>query len=79
MHIKEERKIRRKLKIFQHAKEINNVSKSCRYWGISRDTFYRWKRNYEKYGEKALINKKPCPENPNIRVSNTIAKLSLTY
>ncbi len=27
MHIKEEREIRRKLKIFQHAKEINNVCK----------------------------------------------------
>jgi len=44
MNRKEEQEVRRKLKILDHAKETGNVSKTCRYWGISRDTFYRWKK-----------------------------------
>jgi transposase-like protein len=59
--------IHRKLKVLQHAHESGNVSKTCRYFGISREAFYHWKRAYEKYGEQALINSKPCPENPKLR------------
>jgi len=68
----EEHDIRRKLKILTHAQETKNVSKTCRYWGISRDTFYRWKRDYLAKGEKGLINSKPCPANPSIRVAPII-------
>jgi len=64
--------IRRKLRILNHAKETGNVSKTCRYFGISREIFYRWKRAYDEYGEKALINSKPCPQNPKIRVPKDI-------
>ncbi|MGV3345805.1 IS481 family transposase [Enterobacteriaceae bacterium LUAb1] len=64
--------MRRKLKILAHVKETGNVSKTCRYWGISRDTFYRWKKDYAAAGEKGLINSKPCPENPTIRVAPII-------
>ncbi len=31
----EERDIKRKLKVLQHAVDIGHVSKSCRYFGIS--------------------------------------------
>jgi len=34
--------------------------------------FYRWKRQYEAGGAEALVNSKPCPENPKIRVSKII-------
>lgn len=30
------------------------VSKACRYFGISRETFYQWKRAYAEHGEKAI-------------------------
>ena len=63
-----ERDIRRKLRILNYAKENGNVSQTCRFFGISREIFYRWKRAYEREGEEALINSKPCPENPSIRV-----------
>ena len=56
--------IRRKLKVLNYAKEIGNVSKTCRYFGISRESFYQWKRAYEIHGEQGLVNSKPCPENP---------------
>lgn len=72
MNKKDEQEVRRKLKILAHAAETKNVSKTCRYWGISRDTFYRWKKDYKSQGEAGLINSKPCPENPNIRVAPII-------
>jgi transposase InsO family protein len=65
---KAQRDIKRKLNILKHAEEISNVSKTCRYFGISRESFYQWKKAYKKNGEKALINSKPCPENPKLRV-----------
>lgn len=64
---KAQRDIKRKLRVLNYAKDIGNVSKACRYFGISRETFYLWKRAYERFGEKALINSKPCPENPKLR------------
>lgn len=64
--------IRRKTRVLAYAAEIGNVSKACRYYGVSRETFYRWKRAYEAEGDQALINQKPCPENPKIRVKKPI-------
>ena len=47
---KAQRDIKRKLRILNYAKKIGNISKACRYYGISREAFYRWKRAYEEYG-----------------------------
>jgi len=69
---KAQRDIKRKLRVLSHGKESKNVSKTCRYFGISRDTYYRWKRNYERFGDDGLVDSKPCPENPSIRVSRDI-------
>jgi transposase InsO family protein len=72
MSLKEHADIRRKLKILAHVKESKNVSKSCRYFGISRETFYKWKRDYQTKGKSALINSKPCPQNPKLRIDPEI-------
>lgn len=64
--------VKRKLKVLSYAKEINNVAKACRYFDVSRESFYRWKRDYEASGESALINMKPCPENPKIHLPKPI-------
>ncbi len=64
--------VKHKIKVLSYAVEIGNASKTCRYFGISRDTFHRWKREYAKHGEKGLINSKPCPENPSVRVAPII-------
>lgn len=78
-----QRDIKRKLAILNHVKISGNVSKTCRYFGISRDTFYRWQRDYEKYGEEGLVNSKPCPENPTLRtppeIEEKIIYLRKTY
>ena len=72
MTTEEQSDIRRKLKVLNHAKELGNISKTCRYFGVSRETYYQWKRAYEAKGESALINSKPCPQNPKIRVAADI-------
>jgi transposase-like protein len=78
-----QRDISRKLRIFNYAKQIGNVSAACRHFGISREIYYRWKRAYEKDGEQALVNSKPCPENPKLRtnpeVEEKILHLRRTY
>ena len=61
--------IKRKLRVLKYAKEIGNVSKACQYFGISHEAYYQWKRAYEQPGEKGLINSKPCPENPKVRIT----------
>lgn len=68
MSTKAQREINHKLRIFEHATKNKNISFTCRYFGISRDTFYRWKKNYKDKGEQGLINSKPCPENPKLRI-----------
>ncbi len=67
MNLQAQRDISRKLKVFEHAVTSGNVAFTCRHFGISRDTFYQWKRAYAARGEKGLINSKPCPENPKLR------------
>jgi transposase InsO family protein len=72
MNRKAEQDIARKLKVLNHAKEIGNISKTCRYFGICRETFYSWRRAFEAGGNAALINNKPCPENHKLRVPRPI-------
>ena len=47
MNIKAKRDIAHKTKILNHARESKNIAKTCRHFGISRETFYTWKRAYE--------------------------------
>ncbi len=68
----DERIVKHKIKVLNYADEIGHVTQACRYFGISRDTFYRWRRQYTELGEEGLINSKPCPENPSIRVAPII-------
>ena len=42
MERKAEHDIARKLKVFNHANAHGNISKTCRYFGICRETFYVW-------------------------------------
>ena len=43
------REVRRRLAIIQHAEEATgNVAMTCRYYGISRQVYYRWLRRYQE-------------------------------
>jgi transposase InsO family protein len=50
-----ERQARRRLAVLRHAEEVSgSVAKTCRYYGISRPLFYRWRRRYEEEGLDGL-------------------------
>jgi hypothetical protein len=65
---KAQRDIKRKLRVLSYAQEIGNISKTCRYFGIPRQTCYEWKQAYTRLVKKGLINRKPCPESSTIRI-----------
>ncbi|WP_420610748.1 helix-turn-helix domain-containing protein [Candidatus Poriferisodalis sp.] len=45
------RKIRHRLAVLRHAEEVSgNVAATCRYCGISRTVFYRWKNRFDELG-----------------------------
>jgi len=74
-----QRDIKRKLRVFAYADEIGNVSKACRYFNISRETFYKWKRSYAARDDKGLINSKPCPRTQNLELPFISKKKSFIY
>jgi transposase-like protein len=40
-----------RLAIIRHAREVTgNVALTCRYYGISRHTYYIWLRRFEEHG-----------------------------
>ena len=71
---KTQRDIRRKTRVLEHAAQIGNVRKTCRYFGVARSGFYVWKKAYETHGDEGLVNQKPCPYNPRLRTPPAIVE-----
>ena len=59
----DQRDIRRKLRLLEYAHKIGDVSKACRYFGVGRATFYRWRNAYSEAGEAGLVNGRSVPHN----------------
>ncbi len=59
---KDQREIQRKLRILKHADKTGHVAKTCRYFGVGRTSFYRWREAYKKHGEDGLINHPSIPK-----------------
>src|ERR1700739_2279676 len=56
------RRANRRPAVLQHADEVSgNVAATCRYYGISRKVFYRWKRRYEDEGLEGLKDRSSAP------------------
>ena len=54
----EEREIKRKRRILDHAVKSGNIAKTCRYFGVPRSLFYVWRNAYQENGEEGLRRKK---------------------
>jgi len=59
----DQREIQRKLRVLKHADKIGDVSKTCRYFGIGRASFYRWRKAYTDKGEAGLLVARSVPHN----------------
>ena len=72
-----DRQIRRRLAILQHAEEVTgNVAMTCRYYGITRQSFYVWKRRYEELGEEGLADRSRRPKtSPNATHVDVVGKI----
>lgn len=63
---KDERLARHRLSVLQYAREIKNITLTCSTFNISRDTYYKWLKRFNKYGKEGLYDqlRKP-PTMPN--------------
>ena len=56
------RLVRHRLAILHHAEEVTgNVSATCRYYGISRQCFYKWRNRFDELGEEGLRDRSSRP------------------
>jgi transposase InsO family protein len=65
------------LAIIRHAKEVSgSVALTCRYYGISRPTYYTWFRRYEELGIEGLRPRSRRPlTSPNATTGEVIGKI----
>lgn len=79
-----ERRAQHRLAVLEHAEEVTgSISATCRYFGISRQVFYRWKRRYEDEGLDGLRDRssKPhrSPKATEVDIVGKIVYLRQTY
>ena len=78
------RTVKHRLAVLHHAAEVSgNVAATCRYYGISRPTFYKWLRRYEELGEDGLRDRSrrplSCPHETKAEVVGKIMYLRQNY
>jgi transposase InsO family protein len=73
----EDRQVRRRLAILRHAEEMTgNVAMTCRYYGVTRQSFYTWKRRYEELGPEGLKDRSRRPKvSPNATHVDVVGKI----
>jgi transposase InsO family protein len=78
------RQAERRLAVLRHAEEVTgSVALTCRYYGISRQLFYKWRRRFEEGGIDGLRDRsrrpKTSPRATHIEVVGKIIYLRSNY
>jgi transposase InsO family protein len=73
----QQRKVRHRLAVLRHAEEVTgNVAATCRYYGISRQCFYKWRNRYDELGEEGLRDGSSRPlVSPNATDPEVVGKI----
>ena len=50
-----------RLKVLRQAADEGNVARVCRRFGISRKSFYKWKRRHAEHGDAGLGDRARTP------------------
>jgi transposase InsO family protein len=62
--VEHQRQVKLRQSILNHYfDETSNASATCRHYGISRKTFYKWLQRYNKFGKTGLSDRSKKPEN----------------
>ena len=71
------RQAQRRLAILRHSEEVTgNVARTCRYYGISRQCFYTWKRRYDDEGLDGLRDRSSRPHHsPGATRTDVVGKI----
>lgn len=71
------RRADRRLAVIRHAQEVSfNVAATCRYYGITRQSYYTWLRRYEEKGLAGLRELSRAPHtSPNATTSDVVGKI----
>ena len=63
-------------KVLQHAAAIGNVARTCRRFGISRKSFYKWRRRFVEHGDAGLCDRPRAPRcSPRATADAVISKI----
>jgi transposase len=81
---RQDRQAQHRLAVLRHAEEVTgNVARTCRYYGISRPTFYKWLRRYQDEGIVGLRDRSSaphhCPHATHADIVNKIVYLRQNY
>ncbi|SNR66528.1 IS481 family transposase [Desulfurobacterium atlanticum] len=56
-----DRNVKKRLKWIEYYHKTGNARKTCRHFGISPTTFYKWKKRYDNYGIEGLKDRNKRP------------------
>jgi transposase InsO family protein len=65
-----------RLKVLQQAADERNVARVCRRFGISRKSFYKWKRRHAEHGDAGLCDRPRTPQrSPRATAREVVSKI----
>jgi transposase InsO family protein len=63
-------------RVLRHAADVDNVARTCRHFGISRKSFYKWKGRLEQGGEAGLCDRPRTPRrSPRATARDVVSKI----